>query len=42
VPLLLRDAGFRADVERGYIPGPRTLGYNFWGSAAVDASVRGG
>ena len=42
VPLLLRDAGFRADVERGYIPGPRTLGYNFWGSATVDGSVRGG
>lgn len=35
VPLLLRDAGFRADLERGYFSRPRFLGYGFWGRASA-------
>ena len=35
VPLLLRDAGFRANVDRAYIAWPRSLGYNFWGEATA-------
>ena len=33
VPLLLRDAGFRAHVDSGYIAWPRMMSYNFWGTA---------
>ena len=33
VPLLLRDAGLSAQVEQGYIGGPRVLTYHFWGQA---------
>jgi SAM-dependent methyltransferase len=33
VPLLLRDAGFHADLERGYFSRPKVLGYGFWGRA---------
>lgn len=35
VPLLLRDAGFRAQLDRAYIAWPRTLSYNFWGEATA-------
>jgi SAM-dependent methyltransferase len=35
VPLLLHDAGFRADVESGYFSRPRFLSYGFWGRAAA-------
>lgn len=35
VPLLLRDAGFRAKLDRAYIAWPRTLSYNFWGEATA-------
>ena len=36
IPKLITDAGFRLDNdERMYIPGPRVLSYNFWGSASV-------
>jgi ubiquinone/menaquinone biosynthesis C-methylase UbiE len=31
---LLRDAGFRCkDMQTAYLPGPRPLTYNYWGSA---------
>ena len=33
VPLLLRDAGLNAQVEQGYIGGPRLLTYHYWGQA---------
>ena len=33
VPLLLRDAGLNAQVEQGYIGGPRVLTYHYWGQA---------
>ena len=35
VPLLLRDAGFRAQLDRAYVARPRTLSYNFWGEATA-------
>jgi ubiquinone/menaquinone biosynthesis C-methylase UbiE len=34
IPGLLQQAGFRCvDLQTGYLPGPRPLGYNFWGVA---------
>lgn len=34
IPGLLRDAGFRsADMQTMYLPGPRPLTYNYWGTA---------
>ena len=33
VPLLLRDAGLHAQVQQGYVPGPRPLTYHYWGQA---------
>ena len=33
VPLLLRDAGLQAQVDQGYIGGPRVLTYHYWGQA---------
>lgn len=34
IPALLRDGGFSVEEDnRMYIPGPRMLSYNFWGSA---------
>ena len=36
VPLLLRDAGLNAQVEQGYIGGPRVLTYHYWGQAHKD------
>jgi len=34
VPALLAAAGFEiADLQQGYIPGPRVLTYNYWGEA---------
>ena len=36
IPQLIRSAGFRIDVdERMYVPGPRVLSYNYWGSATL-------
>lgn len=32
LPLLLREAGFRRELDRGYISWPRALGYNYWGA----------
>lgn len=37
IPALLRDAGFRADVQSRYLPGPRFVSYHFWGEAVADA-----
>lgn len=34
VPLLLRDAGLNAQLEQGYIGGPRVLTYHYWGQAS--------
>lgn len=35
IPQLIKDAGFKLDMdERMYIPGPRVLSYNYWGSAS--------
>ena len=34
VPALLRDSGFRCnDMETMYLPGPKPLTFNYWGSA---------
>lgn len=35
VPLLLRDAGFRATLDSAYVARPRTLSYDFWGEATA-------
>jgi SAM-dependent methyltransferase len=35
VPLLLRDAGFRADMESGYFSRPKLLSYGYWGRAST-------
>ena len=41
IPALLREGGFRiVDMEQLYLPGPRPLTYNYWGSAmAVDSTA---
>jgi hypothetical protein len=31
---LLRDAGLQANVEQGYIGGPKVLTYHYWGQAS--------
>lgn len=34
IPSILREAGWQADrLDQGYIPGPRPLTYNYWGTA---------
>lgn len=33
IPALLKDAGFRTQMQSGYIPGPRPLSYHYWGQA---------
>lgn len=34
IPQLLKDAGFRTDdLQQMYLPGPRPLTYNYWGTA---------
>ena len=33
VPALLREAGLDAQVDQGYLSGPRLLTYHFWGQA---------
>lgn len=36
VPALLKDAGFRSrDMQTMYLPGPRVLTFNYWGTAAA-------
>jgi len=36
IPALLREGGFRiVDMEQLYLPGPRPLTYNYWGSAVA-------
>ncbi|HLF31290.1 MAG TPA: class I SAM-dependent methyltransferase, partial [Xanthomonadales bacterium] len=36
IPALLKEAGFlSSDMETMYLPGPRPLTYNFWGTAEV-------
>lgn len=38
IPALLRDGGFAIhDLEQLYLPGPRPLTYNYWGSASASA-----
>lgn len=35
IPALLEAGGFRPDdLQQGYIPGPKVLAYNYWGTAA--------
>jgi ubiquinone/menaquinone biosynthesis C-methylase UbiE len=37
IPALLREGGFRvSDMETMYLPGPRPLTYNYWGSAVAE------
>jgi hypothetical protein len=34
IPALLTEAGFRSrDLQTSYLPGPRPLTYNYWGTA---------
>ncbi len=35
IPALLSEAGFKADVQSRYIPGPRFLSYHYWGEAVA-------
>ena len=36
IPALLREAGFASDdLEAMYLPGPRPVGYNYWGTATA-------
>ncbi len=35
VPLLLREAGFQAEVEAAYVGRPKVLSYDFWGEATA-------
>lgn len=36
IPALLRDAGFQShDLRSAYLPGPRLLTYNYWGTATA-------
>jgi SAM-dependent methyltransferase len=38
IPALLGEAGFRSDdLQTAYLPGPRPLTYNYWGTAAPRA-----
>lgn len=37
VPQLLQAAGFDARIESAYLPGPRFLGYHYWGEAVTPA-----
>ena len=40
IPALLREGGFRiVDMEQLYLPGPRPLTYNYWGSAMAAETV---
>ena len=31
VPALMREAGLQAEVDQGYLPGPKLLTYHYWG-----------
>ena len=43
IPGLLREAGFRsADLQQMYLPGPRVLAYNYWGTAVAARDVDAG
>ena len=36
IPALLAAGGFAPDdLQEGYIPGPKVLGYNYWGTASA-------
>ena len=36
IPVLIREAGLRIEtMEQMYIPGPKVLSYNYWGTATV-------
>jgi len=40
IPALLKEAGFQsADIEQMYLPGPRPLTYNYWGTAVAAHDV---
>ena len=40
IPRLLQEAGFRCDdMQRTYLPGPRVLAYNYWGTAVAGDGV---
>lgn len=43
IPALLRDAGFRSpDLQSAYLPGPRPLAYNYWGTATAAPEAAAG
>ncbi len=40
IPAMLKEAGFKSDdMEARYLPGPRFLTYNYWGSAVSESAV---
>ena len=40
IPRMLKEAGFRSDdMQQMYLPGPRTLTYNYWGTAVAASDV---
>jgi ubiquinone/menaquinone biosynthesis C-methylase UbiE len=36
IPLLLEDAGFAAEAQSGYLPGPRPMAFHYWGQAQAN------
>lgn len=43
IPRLLNEAGFEsADMQATYLPGPRPLTYNYWGTAVAVREIRRG
>jgi len=37
IPAMLKEAGFKSDdMQTRYLPGPRFLTYNYWGSASAE------
>lgn len=36
IPALLRQAGFRLELESRYLPGPRFLSFHYWGLAVAE------
>jgi len=42
IPRLLKEAGFESeDMQAMYLPGPRALTYNYWGTAVAVQDARG-
>ena len=38
IPALLSSAGFSTQMQSAYLPGPRFVGYHYWGQATAQIS----